>query len=469
MLVVLFNGCLGQGRLPFRQGYECQLDRISALEPTNRIQSEAGLTEVWDSNDEQFQCSGVSVVRRVIEPNGLLLPSFTSAPELVYIESGRGITGLMVPGCPETYESLGRGSPREEEMRGERGLRGSHQDLHQKIRQFRRGDIIALPAGVAHWTYNNGDEPIVAVILLDTSNHANQLDQDFPRRFYLAGNPQQEHGHHQYRTGEMRRGERGKGNIFSGFDTRILAESFGVSEELARRLQSQQDERGNIVRVQEGLHVVRPPWRAGEEREFHHHGRYMDNGLEETICSARIRENIDDPERADIYTPQAGRLTTLNSFNLPILKFLRLSAEKGVLYRNSIMAPHYNLNAHSIVYCCQGRGRIQIVNERGNSVFNDELRQGQLLVVPQNFAVVKEAAEEAFEWIAFKTNENAMFQTLAGRTSAIRAMPVEVIANIYQISHEQAQRLKYNRPETTLFSSRSAETRRRPAIAAAAE
>jgi len=109
------------------------------------------------------------------------------------------------------------------------------------------------------------------------------------------------------------------------------------------------------------------------------------------------------------------------------------------------------------------------VNERGNSVFNDELRQGQLVVVPQNYAVVKEAAEEAFEWIAFKTNENAMFQTLAGRTSAIRAMPVDLVANIYQISHEQAQRLKYNRPETTLFSSRSAEVRRRPAVAAAAE
>jgi len=88
VLVLLFNGCLGQGRVPFRQGYECQLDRISALEPTNRIQAEAGVTEVWDANNEQFQCAGVSFIRRVIEPNGLLLPSFTSAPELVYIERG---------------------------------------------------------------------------------------------------------------------------------------------------------------------------------------------------------------------------------------------------------------------------------------------------------------------------------------------------------------------------------------------
>ncbi|GMN75590.1 hypothetical protein TIFTF001_056550, partial [Ficus carica] len=57
-----------------------------------------------------------------------------------------------------------------------------------------------------------------------------------------------------------------------------------------------------------------------------------DNGLEETFCSMRLKENIGDPSRADIFTPQAGRISTVNSFNLPILRHLRLSAERGVLY-----------------------------------------------------------------------------------------------------------------------------------------
>lgn len=151
------------------------------------------------------------------------------------------------------------------------------------------------------------------------------------QRFYLAGKPQQEHGQHQYRAGESQRGERGTGNVFSGFDTRTLAESFGVSEEIAQRLQAEQDDRGNIVRVQEGLHVIKPPSRSWEEREQRRGSRY--NGLEETICSARLSQNIDDPSKADIYTPEAGRLTSINSFNLPILSYLHLSAEKGVLYR----------------------------------------------------------------------------------------------------------------------------------------
>lgn len=124
-----------------------------------------------------------------------------------------------------------------------------------------------------------------------------------------------------------------------------------------------------------------------------------------------------------------------------------------ILIQNAIMAPHYNLNGHNIMYCLQGRGRIQIVNDQGQSVFDDELTKGQLVVVPQNFAIIKQAFEEGFEWVSFKTSENAMFQSLAGRTSAIRSLPVDVVSNMYQISREQAFGLKFNRPETTLFRS----------------
>ncbi|EXB63053.1 Legumin A [Morus notabilis] len=56
------------------------------------------------------------------------------------------------------------------------------------------------------------------------------------------------------------------------------------------------------------------------------------NDLKETFCSMRLKENIDDPSRADIFTPQAGRINTVNSFNMLILRHLRLSAERGVLY-----------------------------------------------------------------------------------------------------------------------------------------
>lgn len=83
------------------------------------------------------------------------------------------MTGILYPGCPETYQAP------------QQGQSGRFQDKHQKILRFRRGDIIALPAGVAHWCYNEGNSPVVTVTLLDLSNSENQLDMKPRVRNYL--------------------------------------------------------------------------------------------------------------------------------------------------------------------------------------------------------------------------------------------------------------------------------------------
>ncbi|KAI8006416.1 hypothetical protein LOK49_LG07G01662 [Camellia lanceoleosa] len=154
----------------------------------------------------------------------------------------------------------------------------------------------------------------------------------------------------------------------------------------------------------------------------------------------RIRENIADPERADVYTAQGGRISTLNSHNLPILRNLQLSGERGVLCRNGMFAPHWNMNAHSIMHVTRGSGRIQIVGNSNRPAFDGQVRQGQLLIIPQNFAIVKQAGDEGLEWISVKTNDKAMISPLSGRTSVIRAMPVDVLAHAYQISRDEARR-----------------------------
>lgn len=49
-------------------------------------------------------------------------------------------------------------------------------DQHQRINRFKEGDLLALPAGFAHWAYNDGEQPVVAITVIDTSNSASQLD-----------------------------------------------------------------------------------------------------------------------------------------------------------------------------------------------------------------------------------------------------------------------------------------------------
>ncbi|KAL3812470.1 hypothetical protein ACJIZ3_013738 [Penstemon smallii] len=414
----------------------CRIQQLNAREPSRKIESEAGSTEFWDSNSAEFECAGVEFVRHTIQPKGLLLPYYTNTPQLVYIIQGNGIQGTVIPGCAETYES---------ESSSEKGQtrRG---DRHQKLRRFRRGDVLALPQGVTLWAYNDGDTPTVCVSILDVANQNNQLDLNY-RKFFLAGSP--------------RRSEQGQGqeqrNIFNGFDEEILAQSFNVDPQIIRKLQSNKGNRGTIVRA-ENLRLVLPEYsrqeqereREQEEREGGRGGEY--NGLEETICSLKIRQNIDHPSRSDVYNPRGGRITSLNSQSLPILSYLQLSAERGVLYKNAIRAPHWNINSHSVIYVTRGSARVQVVGNQGKSVFNDKVREGQLLIVPQNYVVIKKASDQGFEWVSFKTNDNAMSSQLAGRLSAIRAFPEGVLMNAYDISRQDARNLKYNREEATLFS-----------------
>ncbi|XP_047306400.1 13S globulin basic chain-like [Impatiens glandulifera] len=277
------------------------------------------------------------------------------------------------------------------------------------------------------------------------------------QKFFLAGNPQQgfqgaeQQGREKYYQAHQKGEKQNAGNVFYGIEEEFLVQIFGIDRETARKLRGEDDKRGHIVRVEQGFQVISPPSRREQERREYG----PDNGLEETFCSTKLIENINDPSRADIFNPQAGRFNTLTSYDLPILKFLKMSAERGVLYRNALVSPHYKLNAHSILYCTRGEAKIQISDQSGSCVFDEVVREGQMVVVPQNFVIVKQAGEEGFEWVAFRTNDVAMQGTLAGRTSAIRGLPADVISASYRVSREQAMRLKTNREGTLMFESRS--------------
>ncbi|XP_058770865.1 legumin J-like [Vicia villosa] len=494
---------------------QCQLDSINALEPDHRVESEAGLTETWNPNHPELQCAGVSLIRRTIDPNGLHLPSYSPSPQLIFIIQGKGVLGLAVPGCPETYE----------EPRSQSRQKQQQRDSHQKIRRFSKGDVIAIPPGIPYWTYNHGDEPLVAISLLDISNTLNQLDST-PRVFYLGGNPEAEFPETQEQERPRRvvpfgrRGgqnqkqeeseEQNEGNsVLSGFGAEFLAQSLNTNEHTAKRLRSPRDKRGQIVKVEDGLDIISPELQEEEQQQSHsqreeeeahgkrsekeeedeedepliheiikkwkketeekkresrgqgeekeqveeeekeeeeevhrEHSKGSKNGLEETICTTRIRENIARPSRADLYNPRAGRISTVNSLTLPILRNLRLSAEYVLLYRNGIYAPHWNINANSLLYVIRGQGRVRIVNSQGNPVFDDKVRKGQLVVVPQNFVVAEQAGdEEAFEYVVFKTNDRAAVSHVK---QVFRATPAEVLANAFGLRKSEAAQIKYN-------------------------
>nr|GMD17192.1 legumin A-like [Ipomoea batatas] len=462
--LVLFNGCFARQSFQQSQNNDCQFRQIYAFEPTLRIQAEGGVTEFWDPYNEQFQCGGAHVYRHIIQPRGLLLPSYTNAPLVAYVQQGQGEFGIVVPGCAETYQSF---------QQSEQGG-SSFLDRHQKIGSYKQGDIIVFPESAVHWLFNSGNEQTVLVVLQDTSNDANQLDAN-PLRFFLAGNSQQSQGISQReqgrKQGQREQGQQGQreqgqgqqqhggrqelmterlkeqlgynGNILAGFDVQIVKDALNTDMETAQKIvgERSQEDRGHIITVDRDLQLIVP---SSEQHQTRKQGGGSSNGLEETLCTARVRQNIDNPRRADIFDPQAGRFTTLNSLTLPIFGQVRLSAARGILNRNWGVVPKWCMNAHSFIYVTKGSAQVQIVNHQGETILDQQVQEGQLFLVPQNFAVVKQAGEKGFEWVEFNTNENAMFNTLSGRTSTLAGLPADIIAASYELSSSKAQSLKQN-------------------------
>ncbi|KQK08275.1 12S seed storage globulin 1 [Brachypodium distachyon] len=447
-LFLLFHGSMAQvlGQVSTwqssRQGgsRDCSFDRLQAIEPVTQVRSQAGLTEYFDEQNEQFRCAGVFVIRRVIEPRGLLLPRYHNTPGLVYILQGNGFVGLTFPGCPETFREQFQQFRQTQSTLGQSQCQSQKLgDVHQRVHQFTQGDVVALPTGVAHWIYNGGDAPVVIVYVFDVNNNANQLE---PRQkeFLLGGNY----------NGVLQYGQ----NIFSGFNAQLLSQAFGINEQTSQRIQNQNDGRGDIIRVDNGLQFLKPVVTQQQpEQPFmpiqHQTGQSSRNGLEENFCSLEPRQNIEDPNRADTYNPRAGSITRLNGQNFPILNLVQMSATRVNLQKNAILSPFWNINAHSVVYVIQGHALVQVVNNQGHNVFNGLLHRGQLLIIPQNYVVLKKAESEGYQYIAFKTNANSMVSHIAGKNSILRALPVDVIANAYRISRQEAQNLKNNRGEET--------------------
>ncbi|AQK79481.1 legumin1 [Zea mays] len=370
---------------------ECGFDgKLEALEPRHKVQSEAGSVQYFsrfNEADRELTCAGIFAVRVVVDAMGLLLPRYSNVHSLVYIVQGRGIIGFSFPGCQEETQQQQYGY-------GYGYGHHHHQHDHHKIHRFEQGDVVAMPAGAQHWLYNDGDAPLVAVYVFDE-------------------------------------------NIFKGIDARFLSEALGVSMHVAEKLQSRRDQRGEIVRVEpeHGFHQLNPSPSSSSfsfpssQVQYQTCQRDVDR---HNVCAMEVRHSVERLDQADVYSPGAGRITRLTSHKFPVLNLVQMSAVRVDLYQDAIMSPFWNFNAHSAI-------------DNGTTVFDDVLRAGQLLIVPQGYLVATKAQGEGFQYIAFETNPDTMVSHVAGKNSVLSDLPAAVIASSYAISMEEAAELKNGR------------------------
>lgn len=121
--------------------------------------------------------------------------------------------------------------------------------------------------------------------------------------------------------------------------------------------------------------------------------------------------------------------------------------------QNGINAPHWNMNANSLMYVVRGEGKVRIVNCEGKAVFDDNVRKGQMLVVPQNFVVAEQAGnEEGFEYVVFKTNDRAAVSNVK---QVFRATPAQVLANAFGLRQNEVTKIKFSGNRGPLVQPRS--------------
>lgn len=121
-------------------------------------------------------------------------------------------------------------------------------------------------------------------------------------------------------------------NIFNGLDQEFLSEAFNIPSDLVRRMQEERSS-GLIVKCDEEMSFLTPEEEEEELSETSYSRRRgEDNGIEETICTARVQHNMNTQREADLFSREAGRVNILNQLKLPILRFLGMSAEKGHLF-----------------------------------------------------------------------------------------------------------------------------------------
>lgn len=115
-------------------------------------------------------------------------------------------------------------------------------------------------------------------------------------------------------------------NFFRAFDEQLLAEAFQVPTNLVKKMQ-RDNKKGTIVQCEEKMRLTPEEEEEGQYGEM----EMQQNGLEETICTMKVKQNIDIRREADVHIRQAGRINIANQQKLPILESLDMSAERGLL------------------------------------------------------------------------------------------------------------------------------------------
>ncbi|KAI3788942.1 hypothetical protein L2E82_01725 [Cichorium intybus] len=267
------------------------------------------------------------------------------------------------------------------------GLVAPHSS-EEKVAVIKKGDVIPLPRGVVSWWFNGGETDLTIVFMGETTKA--QVPGEFTY-FFMAGLL----------------------GILRGFQSDFVANIFGLSNKDAE----------DIATSQPGVVIVK-----------------LKNGIEFPNPSEYVKEKlyaaIDTPT-ADVVVKGGGIVNSLTEKDFPMLAGMGLSARFIRLQGKAMLAPSYVADGSvQIIYVAKGSGRIRVVGADGNPSFDGEVGEGELMVVPQFFAVTVIADEGGMELFSIINTSMPVFEQLAGKDSVWKAISPVVLQSALNISSQ---------------------------------
>ncbi|GKE46374.1 11S seed storage protein, plant, partial [Tanacetum coccineum] len=150
-----------------------------------------------------------------------------------------------------------------------------------------------------------------------------------------------------------------------------------------------------------------------------------------------------DTTSADVVVKRGGIINSLTEKDFSVLVEMGLSARFVRLESKAILSPSYVTDGSvKAFYVAKGSGQIRVVGNEGKPIFDGEVEEGELMIVPRFSAASVIANEGGIELFIAVTSSKPIFQQLAGNDSVWKALSNVVLRSALNISPELEELFK---------------------------
>ncbi|GJW41465.1 11S seed storage protein, plant, partial [Tanacetum coccineum] len=264
---------------------------------------------------------------------------------------------------------------------------------------IKKGDVLPLLRGVISWWFNDGDTDTTILFLGETTIAQVPGDMSY---FFCEGIL----------------------GILNGFQSDFVEKIFDLDNNQVK----------DILTSQQGTVIVK-----------------LKNGTvfpNPSVPHGKVYSPIDTTS-ADVVVKRGGIINSLTEKDFSVLVEMGLSARFVRLEGKAILSPSYVTDGSvKAFYVAKGSGQIRVVGNEGKPIFDGEVEEGELMIVPRFSAASVIANEGGIElFIAVTSSKRVtiflpIFQQLAGNDSVWKALSNVVLRSALNISPELEELFK---------------------------